>query len=157
MVPAASQGDSAGSCTTDPGVETLPYRDIYAPQRLGNITVISIRKAISQPKSFSLQPLAWLQLLRQHSHPLREGCSGTGKAGEHWGLGNHQDESQKGNLVRRCEYERWMNRQRGEGDAETGATGWEKGAHAPRQAPAPHLSLPLQRGPAGLAVPSLTH
>lgn len=76
MVPTASHGDSAGNCTTDPGVEMLPYRDVHAPQRLGNITVISIKKAISQTKRFSLQPLC------QHSHPLREGHTGTGKAGQ---------------------------------------------------------------------------
>lgn len=68
----------------------LPHCGIHALQRPGNITVISIRKAISQSKRFSLQPLARLQLLRQHSHPLRECCTGTGKAGQRWGLGNQQ-------------------------------------------------------------------
>lgn len=86
-------GTLLGTAQLDPDVEMLPYCGVRAPQRLGNITVISIRKAISQLKSFSLQPLAWLQLSHQHSHPLRDSRTGTSKAGQHWGLGNHQDES----------------------------------------------------------------
>lgn len=61
------------------------------------------------------------------------------------------------NLVRRCEIERQLNRQRGDVDAGTGAAGWEREADAPRQATPPHLPLPLQRGPVRPAVPSLTH
>lgn len=53
--------------------------------------------------------------------------------------------------------ERWLNHRRGEGDTGTRAVGWERGDRAPCLATPPHLPCLLQRGPAGPAVPSLTH